>query len=116
MTSELDCLIVFLQCSELCLLSPTHVANYCTFKLSTDIEKKPGPRLMYVAPSKTIAAPYTQGVGFWTKCRSTIVASSLWSEIYNNKQGISSMNDLIQIMSIVNQLYSSLCQFIEQFA
>ena len=65
---------------------------------------------MYVDPSKTITAPYNQGVGFWTECRSTIVAMSFWPEIYNNKQGISSMNDLIQIMSIVNQLYSSLSQ------
>ena len=30
--------------------------------------------------------------------------------IYNNKQGISSVNDLIQIMNIGNQLYSSLSQ------
>ena len=35
---------------------------------------------------------------------------SFWPEIKNNKQGISSMNDLIQIVSIVNQLYSSLSQ------
>ena len=32
------------------------------------------------------------------------------SLIYNNKQGISSANDLIQIMNIGNQLYSSLSQ------
>ena len=35
--------------------SQTHVANYCKLRLSTDIEKNPGP--MYVDPSKTIAAP-----------------------------------------------------------
>ena len=35
---------------------------------------------------------------------------SLCSLIYNNKQGISSVNDLIQIMNIGNQLYSSLSQ------
>ena len=35
---------------------------------------------------------------------------SLCSLIYNNKQGISSANDLIQIMNIGNQLYSSLSQ------
>ncbi|RMX38324.1 hypothetical protein pdam_00005519, partial [Pocillopora damicornis] len=28
--------------------SQTHVANYCKFKLSTDIEKNPGLRLVYV--------------------------------------------------------------------
>ena len=35
---------------------------------------------------------------------------SLCSLIYNNTQGISSANDLIQIMNIGNQLYSSLSQ------
>ena len=33
---------------------------------------------------------------------------SLCSLIYNDTQGISSANDLIQIMNIENQLYSSL--------
>ena len=42
--------------------SETHVMNYnCKWKLSADIEKKPGPRPVYVDPSKTIAAPYSQG-------------------------------------------------------
>ena len=35
---------------------------------------------------------------------------SSWSLIYYNTQGISSANDLIQIMNIGNQLYSSLSQ------
>ena len=39
---------------------------------------------------------------------------SLCSLIYNNKQGISSANDLIQIMNIGNQLYSSLSQLARQ--
>ena len=98
----------YLLTAELCLYkSQAHVANYCTLRPSTDVEKKPGPRLVYVDPSKTIAAPYMYTQGNWTKCRSTIVAKSLWSEIYN-KKGINSMNDLIQIMSILNQLYLSL--------
>ena len=33
---------------------------------------------------------------------------SLYSLNYNNTQGISSANDIIQIMNIGNQLYSSL--------
>ena len=40
--------------------SEDHIANYCNYKLSTDIEKDPGP-LIYVDPNKTIAAPYCQG-------------------------------------------------------
>ena len=38
------------------------------------------------------------------------VAKSLCSLIYNDTRGISSANDLIQIMNIGNQLYSSLSQ------
>ena len=37
--------------------SETHVANYCKYKLSREIEKNPGPPI-YVDPNKTIAAPY----------------------------------------------------------
>ena len=96
--------------------SQTHVANYCKLKLSTDIEKNPGPRPMYVDPSKTIAAPYSQGneLVFGQNAGQQCVAMSLCSLIYNNKQGISSGNDLIQIMNIGNQLYSSLSQLARQ--
>ena len=86
--------------------SETHVMNYCKLKLSTDIEKNPGPLPMYVDPSKTIAAPYSQGneLVFGQNKGQQCVAMSLCSLIYNNKQGISSVNDLIQIMNIGNQL------------
>ena len=58
---------------------------------------------MYVDPSKTIAAPYSQGneLVFGQNAGQQCVAMSLCSLIYNNKQGISSANDLIQIMNIV---------------
>ena len=39
---------------------------------------------------------------------------SLCSLIYNDTQGISSANDLIQIMNIGNQFYSSLSQLTRQ--
>ena len=54
---------------------------------------------MYVDPSKTIAAPYSQGneLVFGQNAGQQCVAMSLCSLIYNNKQGISSGNDLIQI-------------------
>ena len=39
---------------------------------------------------------------------------SLCSLIYNDAQGISSANDLIQIMNIGNQLYSSLSRLARQ--
>ena len=39
---------------------------------------------------------------------------NLCSLIYHDTQGISSANDLIQIMNIGNQLYSSLSQLARQ--
>ena len=42
------------------------------------------------------------------------VAMSLCSLIYNNKQGVSSANDLVKIMNIGNQYYSSLSQLARQ--
>ena len=47
-----------LSCNKvMCLFkSQTHVVNYRKSQLSTDIEKKPGPRSVYVDPSKTVAA------------------------------------------------------------
>ena len=92
--------------------SETHALNYCKLKLSADIEKNPGPRPMYVDPSKTIAAPYSRDneLLFGQNAGQQCVTMSSCSLIYNNKQGISSANDLIQIMNIGNQLYSSLSQ------
>lgn len=50
--------------NRLCLYkSQAHAANYCKFKLISDIEKNPGPTPMLVDSSKTIAAPYSQGNG-----------------------------------------------------
>ena len=88
-----------------------HVANYCNYKSSRDIEKNPGPPT-YVDPNKTIVASYGQGnkLVFGQNAGQKWVAMSLSSLIYNDTQGISSANDLIQIMNIGNQLYSSLSQ------
>ena len=86
-----------------------HVANYCNYKLNRDIEKNPGPPT-HVDPNKTIVASYSQGneLVFGQNAGQQCVAMSLCSLIYNDTQGISSANDLIQIMNIGNQLYSSL--------
>ena len=55
-------------------------------------------------------APYSQGneLVFGQNAGQQCVAMSLCSLFYNNTQGISSANDLIQKMDIGNQLYSSL--------
>ena len=96
--------------------SQTHVSNYCKFQLSSDIEKNFGPTPMYIDPSKTITALYSQAneLVFGQNSGQQCVALSLCSLIYNNKQGINSANDLVSIMNIGNQLYSSLSQLTRQ--
>jgi len=71
---------------------------------------------MYIEPSTTITAPFCQanGLVFRQSSGQQCVAMSLCSLIYNNKQGINSANDLVSIMNIGNQLYSSLSQLTRQ--
>ena len=87
------------------------VANYCYYKLSRDTEKNLDPPTL-VDLNKTTVAPYSQGneLVFGQNVGQKSVAMSLCSLIYNNTQGISSASDLLQIMNIGNQLYSSLLQ------
>lgn len=94
--------------NRLCLYkSQAHAANYCKFKLISDIEKNPGPPPMHVDSSKTIAAPYSQGneLVFGQNAGQQCVAMSLCSLIYNTRQSISSAQDLINIMNFGNQLF-----------
>ena len=37
-------------------MNEARVANYCNYKLITDVEKNPGPPT-YVNPNKTVVAP-----------------------------------------------------------
>ena len=75
---------------------------------------------MYIDPSKTITAPYSQAneLVFEQSSGQQCVAMSLCPLIYNNKQGINSANHLVTIMNtctgIGNQLYSSLSQLTRQ--
>ena len=71
---------------------------------------------MYVDLSKTVAAPYSQGneLFFGQNAGQQCVVMSLYCLIPNTKQGISSVNGLIQIMNIGNQLHSSLSQLARQ--
>ena len=86
-----------------------HVANYCNYKLNRDIEKNPGPPT-HVDPNKTIVASYSQGneLVFEQNAGQQCVAMSLCFFISNDTQGISPANDLVQIMNIGSQLYSSM--------
>jgi len=71
---------------------------------------------VYIDPSKTISAPYSQGneLIFGQNSGQQCVTMSLCSLIYNSKRGIHSANDLMEIMNIGNQLYSGLSQFARQ--
>ena len=93
------------------------VAIHCNYKLSRDIKKEinPGPPT-YVDPNKTIVAPHSQGkeLVFEQNAGQQCVAMSSCSLNYNDTQGISSAHDLIQIMNIENQPYSSLSQLARQ--
>ena len=83
------------------------VANYCNYKLSRD--RKKILALQHMLTNKITVAPYSQGYELvFGQNGGQCVAMSLCSLIYNNTQGIRSANDLIQIMYIGNQLYSSL--------
>ena len=87
--------------------------DFGQFKLSTDIEKNPGPSV-YVDATKTIHAPYCQGnvVVFGENAGQQCVAISLCALIYNRLYSkirmITLVDDMIQIMTVGNQLYSSL--------
>ena len=91
-----------------------HAANYCEFKLSRDIQKNPGPILVYIDPSKTIAATYSYELIYGRNAGQQYLAMSFCSLIYSNKKGINSANDLVTTMSIGNELYSSLSEIARQ--
>ena len=73
------------------------------------IEKIPGPSV-FVDATKTIHVPYCQGnvVVFGEDARQKCVAMSLCALIYRKIRRITSVDDMIQIMTIGSQLYFSL--------
>ena len=89
--------------------SLNHLVNFEQVKLSSDIEKNPGPPV-FVDATKTIHAPYCQGnvVVFGGNAGQQCVAMSLCALIYSKIRMITSVDDMIQIMTVGNELYSSL--------
>jgi len=71
---------------------------------------------VYIDPSKTITAPYSQAneLVFGQSSGKQCVAMTYCPLIYNDKQGINSANHLVSIMNIGNQLNSSLSQLTRQ--
>ena len=89
----------------------TQRTNYSKFLLSRDVEQNPVPTV--VDPTKTIAAPYSQGniaVFGTTNAGRQCVAMSLSALVFNFRKAITSSADLIQVMNIGNCLYSTLLQ------
>ena len=86
-----------------------HRVNFGQFKLSTDIEKNPGPSF-YVDATKTIHALDCRGnvPVFGENAEQQFVAISLCALIYSQIRRITSVEDMIQIMTIGSQLYFSL--------
>ena len=86
-----------------------HWVNFGQFKLSTDIEKNPGPSV-YVDATKTIHPLYNQEtLQYLGKIsRTTMCAMSLSSLIYGKIRRITSVDNMILIMIVGNQLYSGL--------
>ena len=92
-----------------CLQEFDSPANFGQFKFSTDIEKNPGPPF-YVDATKTIHALYCRGnvAVFGENAEQQCVAISLCALIYGQIRRITSVDDMIQIMTIGSQLYFSL--------
>ena len=88
--------------------------NYCKILLATVIERNPGPGI--VDPTKTIAAPYSQGNVeiFGTNAGTHCVAMSLSALVFNFRNSITSSADLVQIINIGNNMYSALSQSAKQ--
>ena len=95
--------------------SLNHLSNCCKFNLSGDIEPNPGP--VFVEPSKTIHAPYSQGniAVFGPNAGTQCVAMSLCALMYKfTERAITCPDDLIVIMDIGNELYSALSSLSRQ--
>ena len=90
----------------------SHRGQCATLNLCNDIETNPGPPIHSIDPTQTIKAPYSQGdiMYFGENAGKQCVAMSLSALIYNKIKGIHSCNDLVQIMEMGNQLYSTLSQ------
>ena len=86
--------------------------KYYELLLSGDIETNPGPS-NFVNPLNTIAAPYSQSNTEIFGVRNAgrqCVAMSFIALIYNFRKSVSTSTDLVHIMDIGNQLYTSLSE------
>ena len=92
-----------------------HRVNYSKLILCGDIETNPGPA--FNNPGKSIHAPYSQGNTdvFGENAGRQCVPMSLCSLIYYNRNNsIFDSSDLVHIMNLGNQLYSTLSRLSRQ--
>ena len=91
-----------------------HQVNFGQFKLSTDIEKNPGPSV-YVDATKTIHVPYFQGnvVVFGENAGQQFVVMSFYALIYSKIRRITSVDDMIQLMTVGNLYYILVCHYLQ---
>ena len=85
-----------------------HWVDFGQFQFCADIKKNLGP--VYVDATETIHAPYYQGnvVVFGENAGQECGAMSLCSLINSKIRRITSVDDMIQIIIVGTQLYSSL--------
>ena len=93
----------------------SHRGQCAALNLCNDIEtstKNRGPPIHSIDPTQTIKASYSQGdnMYFGENAGKRCVPMSLSALIYNKIKGIHRCNDLVQIMEMGNQLYSTLSQ------
>ena len=91
-----------------------HQVNFGQFKLSTDIEKNPGPSV-YLDATKTIHVPYFQGnvVVSGENAGQRCVAMSFCTLIYSKIRRITSVDDMIQLMPVGNLYYILVCHYLQ---
>ena len=91
-----------------------HQVNFGQFKLSTDIEKNPGPSV-YVDATKTIHVPCFQGnvVVFGENAGQQCDAMTFCALIYSKIRRITSVDDMIQLMTVGNLYYILVCHYLQ---
>ena len=84
-----------------------HRVNFGQFHLSTDIEKNPGPSFYVYATTKDSHSILSrERCNVWRKCGTTVCCNEF--VLIYSKIRITSVDDMIQIMTVGYQLYSSL--------
>ena len=78
-----------------------HRVNFGQFKLSTDIEKNPGPSVYVDATKKKSCSILSRKrCSIWGKCGTTMCCNDFCALIYSKIRRITLVDDMIQIMTV----------------